>query len=64
MEENWTAVKSSIVSVAETSIGRRRRQPERFENNSETLTPLIKAKNDAYAVSLGNSSQAMKMRLG
>jgi hypothetical protein len=41
-EENWTAVKSSIISAAKASIGRgRRRQPEWFEDNSETTTPLI-----------------------
>ena len=60
-EENWIAIKSSIVSTAEKVIGRgRRKQPEWFEETADVLEPLIKAKNEAYAVCLTDNSPDKK----
>ena len=61
MEDNWTTLKSSITAAAEESIGRgRRKQPEWFEESTEVLVPLVKAKNDAYATYLRENNQARK----
>ena len=47
-ECNWDALKSCIVSAAEEVVGRgKRKQPDWFED-SEELSPLIKAKDDAH----------------
>lgn len=40
-EENWSVLKSCIVSAAEKTVGRgKRKQPEWFEESAEKLMPL------------------------
>ena len=58
-EGNWDALKDCIVTSAEEAIGRgRRRQPEWFEESSELLVPLIKAKNKAHLNALRSNTVA------
>ena len=60
-EENWTVLKSCIVSAAEKTVGRgKRRQPEWFEENAEELMPLIEVKNEAQKRMLSTNSVGAK----
>ena len=48
-KQNWDMLKECIVSAAEETVGRgRRKHPEWFEESSDTLLPLIEAKNRAH----------------
>ena len=61
IKDNWTTVKFSIMAAAEETVSRgRKKQPEWFEESAELLTPLIAAKNEAYAAYLRSNTQAKK----
>ena len=48
-KQNWDTLKDCIVAAAEEVVGRgRRKHPEWFEESSETLMPLVEAKNRAH----------------
>ena len=58
-EENWSILKSSIVNAAEKAIGRgRKKNPEWFEENFQTLVPLIECKNRAHRKVMQSNSTA------
>ena len=60
-EENWSVLKSCIVSAAEKTIGRgKRKQSEWFEDNAKELMPLIEAKNEAHNRVLATGSVTAK----
>ena len=43
VEQNWDRLKTSIVTAAESSLGRsRKRQPEWFQEKADILSPLLK----------------------
>ena len=54
-------MKSCIVAAAEKIVDwEKRRQPERFEESAEVLTPLIETKNEAHNRMLRTNSQAAR----
>ena len=56
-EYNWQELCCCIVQVAKDVIGHgKQRQPEWFEDNIQTLTPLINAKNAAHNRMLNSNS--------
>ena len=58
-EENWNTLKSCIVNAAEETIGRgQRKNPEWFEENLDTLLPLIESKNQAHHRAIQSNSTA------
>ena len=63
VEDSWHALRSCIVSSAETSIGRgKRSDPEWFTESSETLNPLIEAKNKAHLKFLQIGTRSCRQR--
>ena len=61
--DSWHALRSCIVSSAETSIGRgKRSDPEWFTESSETLNPLIEAKNKAHLKFLQIGTRSCRQR--
>ena len=62
-ERIWDALKYCIVTAAEESVGRgKRNQPEWFEENSELLVPLIEAKNEAQLKALRSNTAATRQQ--
>ena len=58
-KQNWDILKGCIVATAEETVGRgRRRHPEWFEENSETLLPLVEVKNRAHLRALRSNTAA------
>ena len=61
VEQNWDRLKTSIVTAAESSLGRsRKRQPEWFQEKADILSPLIEAKNIARNKMLADNSRAKR----
>ena len=48
-QQNWDTLRLCIISAAEKTLGRSwRKQPDWFQENIDTLSPLITAKNKSY----------------
>lgn len=58
-KQNWDTLKDCIVSAAEEAVGRgRRKHPEWFKESSDTLLPLVEAKNRAHQKVLQSNATA------
>ena len=65
MDEQWTALRDSLLSSGESVLGRcRRLQPDWYRDSCSTLDPLLEQRNQAYTawVASGHQSDSLEPR--
>ena len=62
MDEQWTALRDSLLSSGESVLGRcRRLQPDWYRDSCSTLDPLLEQRNQAYTAWVASGHQSERL---